>query len=577
MESHPQLDLAGGAAAPRLILIFMLIFLPARAWAQSAAPAADKTTEVKKLYEAGRWNDVVQAVPESVDVPADLELYRGLALAKLQRWDDANKTLQAGLAHHPRDTRFLVELAGVAFRQKRFPAAKRYLRHALSIDPRDTYADNFLASIYFLDGNLEAALKYWNRAGKPKLADLSYSPQPPLHPLILDRVFAFSPGGVWSRDQFLTTQARLSALDLFSSSHYDLQAQPGDSYDLVFRNAERSTWGRNPIVGLLFLLRGLPIETVYPQFYDLGHSGVNWLSLLRWNDQMRRLSTDLSAPLFENPAIRYRFYFDARDENWNVTNTIIPAAPSPARFNMERAVAGAEIRFIESGRWQWNAGVEYSDREFRTLTGIPAQAAPFFTGGSSIALLSGVQRSLIRVPEHRLTLDGSATGEFGTFFADPLGRYGRLQSGLAADWYPLARSDDYHLQARLRAGVTFGKVPFDDLFVLGFDRDSDLWLRGRPTLHNGQKGDAPLGRNYILSNWDFDKSAYEDSFFSATIGPFLDTGNVYDPSGLFGSPKWQWDSGLQTKIRVLGSAEITLGYGFDLRTGHGSFFATFTR
>lgn len=129
----------------------------------------------------------------------------------------------------------------------------------------------------------------------------------------------------------------------------------------------------------------------------------------------------------------------------------------------------------------------------------------------------------------------------------------------------------------MRGGVTFGKVPFDDLFMLGFDRDTDLWLHGHPALHDGQKGGAPLGRNFVLPNWELDKIVYEGAFFTIKLGPLLDTGDVYDPSGFFGSPKWLWDIGLQTKIHVLDSVEIILGYGKNLRSGRNSFFVTFSR
>ena len=577
MEPHSQLDPSGRAWGFRLIFLLLFVLLPCLAAAQTAAPAADKTLQVKKLYDASRWNDVVQAVPESPDEPADLELYRGLALANLQRWDEAQKAFEAGLAGHPRDARFMVELAGIAYRQRKFPLATRYLRHALAIHPEDDYANNFLASIYFLEDNLEAALKYWNRVGKPILAELGYAPQPSLDSLILDRAFSFSRGGVWGSDQYLTTRARLDALDLFPQMRFDLSGQPDGSFDLTFRAVERNGWGNDTWEGLFSLLRGLPFETVYPQFYNLGHSGFNWLSLVRWDDQKRRLSSELAAPVFDDPAMRLRLYFDGRDENWNISNTLLPSAPSPAALNLEKATAGAEIRFIESGRWQWHAGVEYSYREFRTLSGIPVAAAPFFSDGSSVALRAGVQRLLIRFPERRFRLLAAGDAELGAFFAKPLGRYSRLQGSLAANWFPQAQGEDYHVQTRLRSGVTFGAVPFDDLFVLGFDRDTDLWLRGHPGLDHGQKGAAPLGRNYVLLNSDLDKIAWKNPFFTVKVGPFLDTGGVYDPSGFFGSPKWLWDTGLQTKIEVLGSAEIILGYGKDLRSGRNSFFATLSR
>lgn len=574
MEPHSQLDALGAPAAPRLILICALLFLPLSVAAQSAAPAASQSSTIQKLYEAGQWNAVVQAIPDSADEPADLELYRGLALAQLQRWDDAKKTFETGLLQHPRDARLMVELAGVEYHQKHYALAKRSLRRALAIQPRDDYANNFLASIYFLEGNLEAALKYWNRVGKPRLGDLSYSPEPVLNPLILDRAFDFSRGEVWRRNQFLATRSRINALDLFPSMQFDLQPQSDGSFDLVFRAPQRAAWTHNYLVSSFGLLRGLPFETIYPAFYNLDKSGLNSVSLFRWDDQKRRISTELAAPLFNNPALRYCIYFDARDENWNVTDTIVPSVPANARFNLERVAAGAELKFLETGRWQWSMGAEYTDRLFRSETGIPVQAAQFFTGGSSLALLSSVQRSLIRFPERRFTLDGNVSGEIGTFFERPLGRYSRAQGSLTANWYPQSEGDDYHLQARLRAGGTSGQVPLDDLFVLGFDRDTSLWMRGYPALHHGQKGNAPLGRDYILSNWDFDKIAYENPFFTTFVGPFLDSGDAYDPSGYFGSRQWMWDSGLQTKIRVLHRAEIVLGWGVTLRDGRSSFFAT---
>jgi tetratricopeptide (TPR) repeat protein len=557
-----------------VILFVHLLAVATCALAQSPPSAAAQIAHVKQLYDSHEWNAVVQTVPESPDEPADLELYRGLALAQLHRWDDAKSTFKAGLVHHPHDARLMVELAGVLYQQKKLSSAKHYLRHAVSIEPTDSYSSNFLASIYFLEGNLEAALKYWNRVGKPRLADLAYSPQPSIDPLILDRAFDFSRGSVWTRSQFITTEARLDALDLFPLMQFDLQPQPNDSFDLLFRESQRAPWTRNYLVSAFGLLRGLPFETVYPAFYNVNGAGLNLVSLLRWDDQKRRITTELAAPLFDNPALRYRVYFDARDENWNVTDTLLPAAPANARFNMERVAAGAELRFIESGRWQWSMGGEYTDRLYRTLTGIPAPAAPFFTAGSSVALFSTVQRSLIRFPERRFTLDGGASGQVGTFFTKPLGRYARLQSSLFADWFPQAQGDDYHLQARVRAGGTFGQVPLDDLFVLGFDRDTDLWMRGYPGLHHGQKGNAPLGRDYFLTNWDFDKTAYVNPFFTATVGPFFDSGDAYDPSGYFGSRRWMWDSGLQTKIRVLHRAQIILGWAITLRSARSSFFAT---
>src|SRR5487761_1162013 len=164
MEPHAQLDSACGTPARALIAVAILcLFLPSRACAQTPISAAEKIARVKKLYDAARWNDVVNAVPESPAETVELELYRGLALAQLQRFREAEQAFRAGLKRSPRDARFFEELAGIAYRQKQFARAKTNLRRALVLAPKDDYANNFIASIYFLEGNLDAALKYWNR------------------------------------------------------------------------------------------------------------------------------------------------------------------------------------------------------------------------------------------------------------------------------------------------------------------------------------------------------------------------------------------------------------------------------
>jgi hypothetical protein len=581
MESRAQLDPSGSAAFDRVIFLFLsflfLFFQPLAAHSQAARPDAEQLSRIKQMYDEGRWSDVVQALPEAENESADLQIYRGLALAKLERWDEARQAFQAGATRHPRDPRFHVELAGIAYRQSHFPLAEQQLRRALKLHPQDDYANNFLASIYFLDGNLEAALKYWNRVGQPKLTDLTFAPKPKLNPLVLDRAVPFSPGSEWTREQFLSTRARLEALGLYSAPFFDLKQQPDGAYDLTIRAPEKNGWGSTRLEGAASLLRGVPYLTVYPEFYNLGKNGLNWRSLYRWEDQRRRLYSELAAPLAASPAVRYRIYFDGRNENWDVANTLLPGRPSVAGFNMERALAGAGMRFIPSGRWDWNVGASYSYRRFRSLVSIPAQAAAFFTDGSSLALQGGVHRSVIRFPERRFTLDAAASAEVGTFFENPLGRYGRIEGSVSGNWFPKARGNDYQMQFAVKGGETFGLVPFDELFMLGFERDNDLLMRGHPGLINSQKGNAPLGRNFVLVNSEVDKIAYRNGLFTLRFGPLLDTGRVYDPSGYFGTRTWLWDTGAQTKIRVLDSVEFVLGYGKDLRTGNNSFFTKVSR
>ena len=165
----------------------------------------------------------------------------------------------------------------------------------------------------------------------------------------------------------------------------------------------------------------------------------------------------------------------------------------------------------------------------------------------------------------------------GREFATGLGPFATTRGSLNAHWFPRAKRDDYEMRVQIRAGATAGKVSLDELFQLGVERDNDLWLRGHTGTTNGRKGAAPLGRRYLLANWEMDKNIYENGLFTMKLGPFLDSGAIADSSGLFGSQRWQWDSGLQCKVRILGGVTAVFSYGRNLRGGKGVFYGTVLR
>ena len=181
------------------------------------------------------------------------------------------------------------------------------------------------------------------------------------------------------------------------------------------------------------------------------------------------------------------------------------------------------------------------------------------------------------MPERRFTLDSSAEAKTGREFANELKPFSTIRNSLRAHWFPRAEGDDYEIEAQVRAGATAGKATLDEMFQLGIERDNDLWLRGHAGTRDGRKGAAPLGRQFFLANWEMDKNLYQNGFVTVKLGPFLDNGTVADSSGLFGSQRWLWDAGAQSKIRVLGSLTIVLSYGRDLRGGRNVLYGTVLR
>ncbi len=577
MASGAKLDAPGGARHGKLIFLFLLLGLGSPASAQQTPSDASRLAAAQKAFDSEQWQEAARLSQGPEDQSADLDFLRGLALARQQQWNESRKAFAAGHLKNSGDPRFLVELAGVAYKQNDLSAAEQNLRAALRLGSRDTYTLDFLGTIYFLHGNLEAALKYWNAINKPRLRNVAVQPPPRLEETLLGHAIAFNAPQFLSGDALLATRARLQNLGIFSRERVEL-TPAGENFDATLHVAERNGWGDSKLEGAIALLSGVPYATVYPEIYNIGHRAMNFNSLLRWDSEKRRAFATFSTPLFDNPARRLRLYFDARNENWNLSNTFFGVGPPLGYLNLRRIAGGIELHSVANGRWRWSTGMEVAGRSFRNLPGTTTTAEKaFFTDGDSFAYWLRADRSLWRVPEHRFTLDASAEGRVGRTFADNLGAFGTARGSLDAHWLPRATGDDYELRTRVRAGATLGSVPFDELFQLGVERDNDLWLRGHAGTSDGRKGAAPLGRRYFLTNWEMDKNVYSNGLFTVKLGPFFDTGSIADASDLFGSQRWLFDTGAQCKVRVLGSITVVLIYGRDLRGGRNVFYGTVVR
>ncbi len=552
------------------VFIFLFSFASvARAQTSDSFQVARAT----QLSAEQRWQEIVSLV-ESVPQPsAELDFYYGTALAQLGRWAEAQKTFAAGARLQPGDKRFPVDLAGVAFKQKQYPAAERYLRRALRLDPSDSYGNDFLGTVYFLQGNTEAALKYWNRVGKPQIMEVRSQPTPQMNAALLDRAMAFAPASILRLHDLPTTEVRLRGLEIFPRYQFDLQARSDGKFDILFRNRERDGWGQGKLEKLFLLLRGLPFQSITPEYYNLRGEAINFTSMYRWDAQKRRVLAQLSGPFRGNPRFRYRLVADMRGENWDIRRSFQGPAPVLGSFNLRREAVAADFASMESGRWRWSAAAEVSHRDFRSVIPGTVLTPNLLAKGYQLKQLTQLEAGLWRLPERRLTLEGEASSQVGRIWSQPSHSFEKLQGSLRFHWFPQPLGDDYEIQHRVRAGKTLGEVPFDELFILGLERDNDLEMRAHIGTRDGRKGSAPLGRNYFLSNFEADKNVYRNGIVTVKLGPFLDTGKITDASTGLGSPKWLWDLGAQAKLRVFGVG-VAFSYGKDLRSGNNAFYVS---
>ncbi len=540
--------------------------------AQKAAQQAPSRQQLQKLANQGQWPQIVQLLAAVKTRSATMDFYDGLALARLGRWTEAESALKQGRKLAPADPRFPEELAGIAFERKKYSQAAHLMRQAIRHEPNAAYASDFLGTVYFLEDNLPAALKYWNRIGKPMIAEVRDEPTPRVSPALLDHAFAFSPAATLRLPQLYATQARLRALGIFPQYQLDLQAQKDGEFDAVFRNGERNGFGGGKWESLFLSLRGLGFQEVNPGFYDFRRQAINFVSLLRWDAQKRRIFVQFSGPFEHGAQYRWELTSDLRDENWAIRNGSAGPAPVLASFNMRHEMTAFDLSFHGSGRVWWLAGVEASHRDFRNAVPGAVLTPQMLAKGYQLKEQAHFGVVLWRVPERRFTVDGETASAAARLWSRPSQSFEKVTGVMSWLWFPQAEGDDYEMTQKLWAGRVFGQPPFDELFILGLERDNDLPMVAHIGTRDGRKGSAPLGREYFLENWEMDKNVYSLGLVKVQIGPVFDTGRIADPGTALGSHKWLFDTGALLKLRVFGSG-LVFSYGRDLRTGNNALYA----
>jgi len=533
----------------------------------SPNPLAD---HIQQLTAEQRWADIIRELEHVPAKDAELEYQYGSALAQIGRLSEGRQVFRAGQQQWPKDKRFPIELAGIAFKQKHPEQAARYLRHALRIDPRDTYANDFLGTVYFIAGNLEAALTYWNRIDKPYVERILPNDALRIRGAVLDRALAFSPAVELRLADLETSYARLAGLGVFPSPRIQLAARPENKFDAILNLQERNGFGDSLWQGLISTFSGVAYQTIYPEYFNIRGSATNITSLVRWDAQKRRLAAEFAAPLHANPRWRYRIGFDLRNEDWDIRQSFTGPSPSLGALNLRREAVYAEIDSYNSGRWGWSAAGDFSHRDYRSVVQGSTLGPNFLLEGFQLKQLTRVHYALVRSPEQRFAVQTEAASQIARIWSQPAHAFGKLQGSIEARWFPQLRGDDYATKFQLRGGGASAHVPFDELFMLGMERDNDLWLRAHVGTRDGRKGSAPLGTHYLLANSEIDKNLYSNGLITAKLGPFFDTGRITGAPNLE-SRKWLFDTGAQATLRVLGVG-LTFVYGKDLRTGNNAFY-----
>jgi hypothetical protein len=418
----------------------------------------------------------------------------------------------------------IFEAASVAFRAGEYTKAKQLAARSADSSIRN----ELLATVFFLEENLEAALKYWNRNETPYLREVRLDYRSRWNPVLLDHMMGIARGTVLNTSDFRFAQRQLHASGAFSSYRFDLNPA-GDDFDFNMRASEKPLWSP------LGSLRGLPFETLSPSLTNVSGKGIHIAGLWRWDKHKRRVQAGLSAPL--SPTTRYSVSLDARRETWNVDGVTIPVS---------RDQLDAGIYKVANDRWSWASGAILLRRP----------------SGYTLKYSGQLEHDLLRIPERKISVDTGLRFEAGRTFSAQA-RLARIEGESRFSWFPQAAGDDYGVSIRASSGRVWGDATIDELFSAGVDRDKTLQLRGHRATRDGRKGAGPTGRRYVLLNSEFAKDVLSSSFVQVRLVPFLDLARIGTT---------YMDAGAELRVSIASMVTVSVSLGRDLKHGRNVIF-----
>lgn len=538
----------------------------------SFAGTAGSLKELQFLAQTGRWSRVLSLTDAETTPSPDGLYYRGIALAHLNRLDDAEATLTSGLRQYPSDYRFPLELGGLSFARRDFDRTRKLVRRALALNPSDAYATDLLATTCYLSGDPESALEYWNRIDKPKLSAVSLKSRSNLDPLLVNRLIPAVPGETLALQDLLDTRAELSSLHIYSGLRAALEPESDGRSALQLSLLEKRGLLGGTRSAILSAGRGLPFQTVHADLFNIDGAAMNLNGLFRWDHRKQRVLARLERPFILHPQWRWSLGSDLRREDWRLRGNGPDQEGQFPIFGLQRRELGFRLDWISGARWHWSGGPRLTWRRFDFGDQGPAAETEGWNGWS-LDYRTTVVRSLLHVPEHRLDLRSMGRMIAGAGLSSGNPKMLRLEGGIDLSVYLRPRTPDWRVHLSYRAGLISGSPPPDELFFIGLDLDDPNSLRGHIGTQDGFKGNAPFGTREQLIRSEVVKRVWGNGLLGIELGPFFDVGKAWAAPGLPPSRGWLADTGIRLAVDTPLGVGIACYWGWDLIGGGSSWYA----
>jgi tetratricopeptide (TPR) repeat protein len=548
-------------------LLLVLFTLSSSAFAQ--------VDEAKQALDNGETVRAVTILSNMLanNPSADVYLYLGIAYDKMKEYSRAEDTLKEGSKRYPDDPRFHNQLADIFLENNDRDAAKSQLLDALAVDPNNNYASDLLATIAMSEGEVQSALRSWNKSGRPVINDILHNYYVRFGSWVVRDAVAFHPSGVLLYSQWKTTEARLLETDNFTNVGLEVEpTQVPDQYNAVVRTTTKT----NNLGNLMFdLFKGAPFDFVYLNYWNIANSGVNFNAYWRWDAQRRRVEEQVKTPLSLFGLLSVEAGNGWREEHWNLSPVIRPQYLNRALLLYKANALRLHLRQIPHYRVQFGAGFEYRNRAARG--DLPQLYTNNLNTGRFDAELD--LRPFDGAYENRIHLAAFAARR------SIIGNTNFTQGVAQLDnRVTLSKDTRTFLDWTIKTGTSRGLLPVEDYFALGLDLYTENPLRAHTLAEHGRYGNGPMGTDFVLVNTDLERRLATVPFFNTLNIPFVnvkwqvffDGAKTWDRNKVFLNSKLLLDTGGGVRFETPTHA-FNLIYGRALQEGKNVFFAYYER